>query len=142
MNPNILEANMQSSQPAGSRTILVVDDEVQLASLLGKLLIYEGYNVFYADNGKKAVEIYKENQKAIDLILMDISMPIISGIEAHKELTQLNPEAVILLMSAYSQESFTGLEHVHFIRKPIHPTELFKSMNDIFESSQSPSAGC
>ena len=142
MTTTILEAHVPSSQAAGTRTILIVDDEEQLAGFLGKLLKHQGYNVFYADNGKKAVDIYKENQKNIDLILMDIAMPIMNGIEAHKALTQLNSKALILLMSGYSQESFTGLEHAHFIRKPMHPTELFKSINDIFESSQATLTEC
>ena len=117
------------------KTILVVDDEDSLAIFLEKLLKSEGYNVFTASNGKEAVEIYKTNKENIDLVLMDVTMPIMTGLEAHREITQFDPCAPILLMSAYSQDAFEGLTHPHFIQKPMRPTELFESINLAIEKS-------
>jgi len=114
---------------------MIVDDEDCIVFFLGKLLIYEGYNIFYASNGKQAVELYKANQPSIDLILMDITMPIMNGIEAHKELKQINPKVLIILMSGYSQESLDNSNQVHFIRKPMHPVEICKTIKEVFDSA-------
>ncbi len=126
--------NMLSTDNA--KTILLVDDEESIMFFLQKLLIREGYNIIKASNGKEAIEIYKLNPDKIDLILMDITMPVMSGIDAYKELTKHNQDVTILLMSAYSQESFEEMENINFIRKPIFPNVLFSK---IFELLNNPS---
>lgn len=119
---------MANSIDTELKNILLVDDEDSLVTFLKKLLEREGYNVVTAGNGKQAVDVYKAYMNCIDLVLMDISMPVMDGIEAHRSLTRFDPNLSILLMSGYAQESLTGIENIHFIRKPIHPVELFKSI--------------
>jgi CheY-like chemotaxis protein len=119
-------------------TILVVDDEDQLSFFIKQLMEGEGYNVVIASNGLEAVDSYKANPDSIDLVLMDIQMPVMSGIEAHNELKKINPCVPILLMSAYSQESLEGLAtSAHFIRKPMRPTELLNAINIMLDRSAS-----
>ena len=116
------------------KTILLVDDEESIMFFLQKLLIREGYNIIKANNGKEAVEIYKSNPDNIDLILMDITMPIMSGIEACKELSTHDPDVTILMMSAYSKESFEEMDNINFIRKPIYPTDLMGKIGKLLEN--------
>jgi len=118
-----------------AKTILLVDDEESIMFFLQKLLIREGYNIIKASNGKEAVEIYKSNSASIDLILMDIAMPVMSGIDAYKELSTHDPNVTILMMSAYSMESFDEMEKINFIRKPIYPTDLIEEIGKLLESN-------
>jgi two-component system, cell cycle sensor histidine kinase and response regulator CckA len=127
---------VKNSESTGRKTILVVDDEDYLRDFLDKLLQYEGYNVILAKNGKEAVEIYKANPDSIDLILMDVTMPLQDGISAHKELTVFDLGVKILLMSGYAQHSLEGLEHLHFIRKPMFPESLFSAIKQIFDNPE------
>ena len=129
---------MKSLSDNDKRTILIVDDEDQLSFFLQRLMEEEGFNVVIASNGLEAVDSFKANPDSIDLVLMDIQMPMMSGIEAQNELKQINPCVPILLMSAYSQESLEGIATTsHFIRKPMRPAELINTINVVLEQSAS-----
>lgn len=117
-----------------SKTILLVDDEDYLQIFLKTLLIGEGYKVILASNGNEAVETYKDRQTEIDLILMDINMPIKDGFESQKEISQFDPHVPVVLMSGNSYEELKDLDHVKFIRKPMYPLELFKTLQEVFQS--------
>jgi len=123
---------MQSDTLAKT-TVLLVDDETDLVSFLEKLLNSEGFNVLTAQNGRQAVDLYESNADSIDLILMDITMPVMNGIEAYIKISERDPRVPILLMSAYSQESLNCLEYPHFIQKPMHPTQLFEAIRKTIE---------
>lgn len=114
------------------KTILLVDDEEPLAVFLKRLLILRGYDVIVAHNGQEAVQTYRNNRDSIDLILMDVVMPIMNGVEAVNEILKFTPTLPILLMSAYAKESIEGLTHTKFIRKPMLPDDLFKSIEELF----------
>jgi len=123
---------MENTMPTDTaKTILLVDDEESLMFFLQKLLLREGYKIAMANNGKEAVDIYKSSQDKFDLILMDITMPVMSGIEAYKELLKHDPGVTILLMSAYSKESFENIENINFIRKPIFPIDLINKIAEL-----------
>ena len=72
-----------SSEGGGGRMILVVDDEAQNRLILGKILESE-YNVIYAEDGKQALDQIRENRKHLNLVVLDLMMPGISGIEVLK----------------------------------------------------------
>jgi two-component system response regulator PilR (NtrC family) len=79
--------------------ILVVDDELSMRELLEFLLSREGYRVTTADCGKRAVELIKSNH--FDLLICDIRLGDISGIEVLQECKQQNPTTVVIMISAY-----------------------------------------
>src|SRR5450631_3818058 len=125
---------MKSFAENEAKTILVVDDEEQLIIFFEKLLISEGYKVITARDGREAVNVYKSNHTIIDMILMDIIMPKTNGTESCKELLKIDTNLKILLMSGFPKDSLDGFEHIHFIRKPIRPTELFRYIDEIFDT--------
>jgi two-component system response regulator (stage 0 sporulation protein F) len=83
------------------KKILVADDEMSIRLLYSEELKDEGYEVFTADNGQEALEIVEK--VALDLIILDIKMPGMSGIEVLRQIKQKYPHLPVLLSSAYSE---------------------------------------
>jgi len=113
-------------------SILIVEDgEVNYLLLKTILKRHPDYKliIYRAKNGKEAVNIYTENNQ-IDLVFMDIQMPIMNGIDATKELKKINPQLPIVAQTAYStqtdmQQAFKcGCDD--FISKPVDPTIINK----------------
>src|SRR4030042_6445742 len=83
-------------------SILVVDDLKSIRQTLGGILGDEGYKVVLAEDGYQAIEAAK--QTPFDLVFMDIKMPGINGVQTFREIKKINPEAVVIMMTAYSVE--------------------------------------
>ncbi len=81
-------------------SILVVDDDTSHRTMLSTLLTGWGYTIFEANDGQPAIEMVKE--RYFDLILMDIRMLKVSGLEAMEKIKQINPAIPIIIMTAYS----------------------------------------
>lgn len=82
--------------------ILVVDDLKSIRLTLGGILEDEGFSVVLAENGYQAIEVAK--QTSFDLIFMDIKMPGINGVQTFREIKNVNPQATVIMMTAYSVE--------------------------------------
>ncbi len=82
--------------------ILVVDDLKSIRLTLGGILEDEGHNVVLAENGYQAIEAAQ--QISFDLIFMDIKMPGINGVQTFREVKKINPQAAVIMMTAYSVE--------------------------------------
>ena len=85
----------------GSETILVVDDEKMLLEVSREMLELLGYRVYTAENGQEAIAVYRERQNEIDMVLLDMIMPGISGGETFDRLREINPGIKVLLSSGY-----------------------------------------
>lgn len=113
-------------------TILVVDDNEDLLDTFAMILKRRGYCVETADNGVSAVDKFREQD--YDVTLMDIVMPEMNGVDAFREIKKLQPEAPIILMTAYSDEELIQKakdEGIHrIINKPIRIDRLIKLIND------------
>ena len=86
----------------GTETILLVDDERMVLEVNKELLEYMGYRVQTAGNGQEAIAVYMEKRNEIDLVILDMIMPGISGGETFDRLREINPGVKILLSSGYS----------------------------------------
>lgn len=118
----------QASEFQGDETILLVDDEHQLRDMLSELLAEFGYNVIVAEDGQHAVDIYREQENNIKIILMDVIMPRKDGIRACQEIHTINPAAKVILMSAYTADCLGNMVPTHFIHKPMAPLDLIKKI--------------
>jgi len=109
-------------------TVLLVDDEEFIRSMGTDLLESMGFKVFTAEHGRAALESYHLRGSEIDLILLDLTMPVMGGIEAYKELRQINPSLPIIICSGYSVEMVEHIIktdlHAKFVHKPYKPAEL------------------
>lgn len=81
-------------------SILVVDDDMHFRETLGKILTVKGFEITTADSGVSALDKVKE--RAFDIILMDIKMPVMNGVEAYKKIKEIRKDSVVILMTAFS----------------------------------------
>jgi DNA-binding NtrC family response regulator len=112
------------------KTILIVDDELLIRKCMSDMLVHEGYKVLLANDGVEAIITYVENMDTIDLVLMDIVMPNKDGVTAYKEIVEIDPQVKIILMSAFTTPSFSNLENIRFIQKPIPSPELIAMVKE------------
>lgn len=113
--------------------ILIVDDAEFLRVRISKMLVGDGFEVFEAENGLKAIEAYNANKP--DLVLMDITMPEMDGLTALKELRKSDPNAKVVMLTALGQESVV-LEAVKsgakdFIVKPFERDRVMSAINKL-----------
>lgn len=106
-------------------TILVVDDEPINFKLLNAILEREGYSVDYASNGHMAIEMATINN--YNLIIMDLKMPEINGVETSRQIKKIKPETNIVASSAINNmERNEYLLFNDFISKPINRSQLLE----------------
>jgi PAS domain S-box-containing protein len=86
----------------GTETILLVEDEAAVMDVGGELLESIGHRVFKARNGSEALALYREKRAEIDIVILDMIMPGISGSQIFDRLKEMNPEIRVILASGYS----------------------------------------
>lgn len=119
------------------QTILVVDDEEPLCQLLRDVLARRGYRVLVATDGQEALHLYREHRGRIDLVVLDMTMPGLSGTETFTALRALDPAARILLTSGYTEER-EAREAVArgakgFLQKPFLISELVARVQEALQ---------
>ncbi len=82
-----------------NKAVLVVDDEKHIRFILKESLEMSGYKVITASNGKEALDIFTKNMSAINLVLTDISMPVMNGIELQKNIHDLTPDTKVFALT-------------------------------------------
>jgi len=105
------------------KTILVVDDDPVILKTVSGLLGRD-FKVLRAKNGIEALQLSKDSQFEISLLLSDFQMPGMSGVELATQLTAQRPEIKVLLMSGYPAGMLILNEGWHFLAKPFVPSQL------------------
>jgi two-component system cell cycle sensor histidine kinase/response regulator CckA len=122
-----------------SVTILLVDDEEEIRRIAVRMLERLKFNVLTAANGSEGVEIYRANADKIALILLDMTMPRMSGVEVFHLVRQINPDARVVLMSGYDEQEatrqFAGEGLAGFLHKPFTLTDLRAKLNQVLNRS-------
>jgi CheY-like chemotaxis protein len=115
--------------------ILVVDDEDVVRDILGTVLRRHGLTPILASSGEEALQVYDQFQNNIPLVILDLTMPGLSGEETLRELRQRNPGQRVLVMSGYSDQDIvrrcTALGLTDFIAKPFELPTLLKKLQSI-----------
>lgn len=113
-------------------TILVVDDEETVRHVVGRMLRESGFALLEAKDGREALHLVQQRERAPDLILTDVVMPLLNGGELAARVRASQPDQRILLMSAYALEDLRqrGLypEGVSFLQKPFTAEQLFRAV--------------
>ncbi len=134
----IEEQRVDQGEFRGSETVLFVDDEEMISEVVENWLKRLGYNALMAQNGKEAVRIYERNRDQIDMVVLDMIMPDMSGGETFVRLKDIDPDVKVLLSSGYSIDGqateLLGQGCKGFIQKPFKMEELSKKLRDILDS--------
>jgi DNA-binding response OmpR family regulator len=119
---------------------LLVDDQERLLDSTREVLLFLGYDACEAHDGKEALEVFEARRREIDLVLMDIGMPRMNGIDAFKAMIRIDPNARVVLMSGdYPGEEsrkLRGLGLKGFVRKPFTVNQLAADVGAALETSR------
>ncbi|MBI5601840.1 MAG: PAS domain S-box protein [Deltaproteobacteria bacterium] len=124
----------------GVGSILFVDDEKAISDVSHFLLKRLGYRVITAGSGREAIEIYRREGKDIDLVILDMIMPEMSGGETFSRLKEIDPNVKVLLSSGYSlngqAKSILDQGCKGFLQKPFNLADLSKKVRQILEEGR------
>jgi CheY-like chemotaxis protein len=122
----------------GPETILLVEDEAFVRGVTAEVLESAGYRLVIAGSAAEALDLYRRCSEPLDLLLADIVMPGMSGLELAAELESFHPRARVLLMSGYAEQlgwcgsSSSGREH---LAKPFSIPMLLRRVRDVLDKS-------
>jgi CheY-like chemotaxis protein len=123
--------------PQGKETILLVEDEAMVRALTGENLRECGYEVLEAANGEEALSICGQHDGAIDLMLTDVVMPLMSGRELADRIVEMCPGIRVLYMSGYTDDAIVHhgvLEPgTAFLEKPFTLQGLAKKVREVLD---------
>ncbi|NNG02271.1 MAG: transporter substrate-binding domain-containing protein [Desulfobacteraceae bacterium] len=129
------DIKLPQSDLKGSESILLVDDEDISLSAVTQMLERMGYRVLTANSGEQALRIYAEAKNDIDLVILDMIMPDMSGRETFERLKELNTGVRVLLASGYSlneqAKKIMGMNCDGFIQKPFTMEEIHGKIREI-----------
>lgn len=123
------------------KTILIADDEPLIRKLVKDFLKREGFNILEAQDGKEALDLFKENKDRINLIILDVMMPIYDGWSVCREVRKISRIPVVMLTARGEEvdEVFGfDLGADEYISKPFSPTILVSRIKAIFRRIQEP----
>lgn len=119
----------------GTETILLVEDEDQVRTILHAILVRAGYHVLEAANGAAALDLATSYSRRIDLVLTDVVMPEMNGLALAKRMRELGFESKVLFMSGYTEDAIVhdGLQdgEIAFLPKPITPDALLRKVREV-----------
>ncbi len=124
------ERTLLKPSVGGGETILLVDDEDGVRNLAARLFSKFGYSVLTAENGKEALEVFSAMREQIDLIVLDLIMPVMGGRDCLRELLKIAPTARVIIASGYAADGH--INHAikdgakAFVRKPYEARQLLE----------------
>jgi PAS domain S-box-containing protein len=122
----------QTGDLRGTGTILVVDDEPLVLSIASSTLERAGYTVLLADNGLAAEQLMRECDKDIEAVILDVTMPGMSGEETLKRLKSIRPEVPVVVSTGHSETEmfarFAGAAPAAFLQKPYTAAQLAQTI--------------
>jgi len=129
-----VKASSEVTDLWGHGTILLVEDEDAVRTFAYRALDKKGYKVLEADSGEAALEVAREYEGVIDLILSDVIMPNMDGPTMVSQLRDILPDAKIIFISGYAQDSFRNgfeQEEHHFLPKPFSLSQLAEKVKAV-----------
>jgi two-component system, chemotaxis family, chemotaxis protein CheY len=120
-----------------SGTIMLVDDEAHIRKFISLLLRHLGVaQIIEASNGSLAIELYKKERP--DLVMLDVNMPVMDGLETLKALKEINPDCVVIMLTSLANrqtiDQAAALGAANYIRKDAPPEEIGRALSDTIES--------
>ena len=130
---------IQTEVLTGTETVLAVEDEPALCRLISVSLEKRGYTVLAAEDGTEAIRILENNPGEIDLVVSDIMMPKLNGLELREKAILLRPDLRFLFISGYAEDTIGRTAHVPqdagYLEKPFLPIELARKVRALLNES-------
>jgi PAS domain S-box-containing protein len=131
--------SQEALSPKKGGSILLVEDEQALLKMEKTMLEAMDFTTLTAQDGQEALEIFRECGSKVDVILLDLIMPVMGGIDAYHELRKINMTVPIIICSGYGVESVEHIinndPHAGFIHKPYKPGELLDLLLKMMEGA-------
>jgi PAS domain S-box-containing protein len=131
------ESSSVAEAAAGTETVLLVEDDDAIRALLSRVLRKKGYVVLEASNAGEALLIHERTPDRIDILVSDVVMPHLSGIDLGTRLKELRPEMKTLFVSAYPQGYLTDSDRQklgpYFMQKPVDPARFVERVRSILD---------
>ncbi len=129
------EAEKSLAAQVQSRTILILEDEEELRTVLGMMLKKEGYQVLMPENSEEAIALSQEYSGQIHILLSDVVMPKMSGPDVAKVLMEMRPDLQLIFMSGYQDDKLDSqdgiLKSAKFLQKPFSKNQLLEKLQEI-----------
>jgi DNA-binding NtrC family response regulator len=120
-----------------SESVLVVEDSEAVRNMLCRILRINGYKVMEAPNGEAALKLFSEHAAILDMLISDVVMPEMSGIELASKLRESHPSMRVLLMSGYSGTAMTRHGELQsdfpFLEKPFNPDTVARKVREVLD---------
>jgi PAS domain S-box-containing protein len=122
----------------GTESILIAEDDAHVRSLLKEILSTAGYDIKEAPDGSEATEVFQKHRDDINLVILDVIMPKMTGKEAYEKMRKLKPDIKVIFMSGYNADVIhkKGMLEVgmNFISKPVVPGELLTKVREVLDT--------
>ena len=127
----------KSSTENSVATILLVDDEECVREIISEVLAESGYRVLEAKDGAEGLSLYQKHQAKIKLVLLDLLMPVMNGLDCAKEILRINPSAKVLIGSGFIDENYkqrlAEIPAIEVMSKPYKNSNLLTAIEKIIE---------
>jgi two-component system cell cycle sensor histidine kinase/response regulator CckA len=135
-----ISAQQPEPERTGSETVLVVDDETVVRRTAKSMLERYGYSVIVAENGQEGLDLFRVLAEKVSVVLLDMTMPVMSGEEAFRQMKSIKPEVRVILSSGYNEveavRRFTGKGLAGFLQKPYSAATLAQKVRAVIEQGR------
>jgi DNA-binding response OmpR family regulator len=115
------------------KIVLVVDDESGIRRLVATLVAAQGFRTLEAANGLEALHVYGSYRSEIVLVITDVQMPVMDGLEAVSRMRTISPDVPVIFMTAAAGELAQKLAGWEPLRKPFKPAELVARVRSVLK---------
>jgi CheY-like chemotaxis protein len=122
----------------GGGTILIVEDEQLMLRLVEKVLLQHGYQVLVASDGEEAIEVYRRHKLEIDVVLLDVDLPKLTGWDVLLKMKEENPDVRVVIATGFLEPKMkTEMFRVtvkHFVDKPYMLDEVVETLQTLIDA--------
>ena len=136
------ESSVSDFNEDASRTIVITEDNENVRNLVSDILSEAGHEVITAANGEEAVLLISDSPDSVDLVVLDVIMPVLGGYEAADQIREIRPDIPVIFCSGYNskvqdvEDSHRNLYRSRFLPKPYSIEQLLQTINELFAESR------
>jgi len=138
--PTLHPTKASDSKWAGEGTVLLADDEAAVRNIGKRILERTGFEVILAEDGIQCLDCFLDHRKDIRVVVLDLTMPRMSGEDVFQKLIELDPKVRVILSSGFSESEITsrsiGEGLAGFLQKPYSPIRLIEKIREVIENSR------